>query len=102
MARVLASWELMGKRVFDVHGEPVGVVHDTHPPDGGWDCTLVLVHVGNLFPRRRWVPTEGAHVLGNGLFVNWSRMSIEEGPDATDNRWAHPTDMARAYYVTAD
>lgn len=102
MPRPLTSWELRGKRVFDVHGEPVGKVMDTHPTDGGWDTDLLLVHVGRHFPQRRWVPVEGARILGDGVYVNWSRMAIEDGPDATDHRWAHPAELANAYYVTAD
>jgi uncharacterized protein YrrD len=99
---VLPHWTLVGREVIDVEGRAIGKVTDTHPADGGGEPTLVLVHLGRKFPRRRWLPLEGCLPLGDArLLVRWAGDQIEDAPDAADNRWGSAPDVARAYWLLA-
>lgn len=89
--------------MIDCDGRLVGRVSDTYPADGGGEVELVLVDVGVIFPRRRWLPLGGCIPLGDEtLLVNWRRWQIEDAPDAADRRWGEPADIARAYWLIGD
>jgi hypothetical protein len=96
-------WKLIGRDVLDSGDIRVGKVVDTNPPDGGGEVSLVLVSVGDKFPRYHWLPVKGATLNGDSeLKVGWSRAEISEGPEVGDARWGEPTDVARAYWALAD
>jgi hypothetical protein len=100
MRAVLPHWTLVGREVVDRDGRTVGAVADTHPRDGGGEPTLVLVHVGPKFPRRRWLPVEGCELVGHAqLRIRWTTDEVEDAPGADDDRWGAAADVAHAYWL---
>lgn len=92
--------DYVGRAVHDRAGAAIGRVADTWPLDGGSEPELLLVRL-DRFARQRWVPAERARALNEHLFVPWTRVEIEDSPDADDHRWGRAADVARAHWQRA-
>jgi len=77
-------------------------VVDTWPDDGGWEMLLVIVRL-QRFGERRMLPVESMIAWGGVLRVPYSRIQIEDAPEASigvhraEDPW-----LSIAYWRTED
>lgn len=90
--------DIVGKQVVDSEGTELGRVADTWPHDGGGETEMMLVTVGR-FGRRRYLPLEGVRASEEHVRVPWTKLEIEDGPDAEDQRWGSPALVARSHWA---
>jgi hypothetical protein len=102
---------ILGRRVSDPQGQPVGTVVDTWPFDGGGEVELAVVRLGRL-GERRMVPVGSLHSDGLGLRTPYARWQVEDSPALEDGRhaveaieramsywmWEEPADSLRALW----
>ena len=88
--------------MVDREGERVGVVADTWPNDGGGEPEMLLVKLSH-FALRRFVPVNGVDRSDDDreLHLPWSKLEIDDAPDAEDIRWGDPGTVARAHWLLA-
>jgi hypothetical protein len=102
---------VLGRRVSDPLGHPVGTVVDTWPFDGGGEVELVVVRLGRL-GERRMLPVATLHADGRELRTPYARWQVEDSPALEDGRhaveaiersmsywmWEEPADSLRALW----
>jgi hypothetical protein len=102
---------VLGRRVSDPQGQPVGTVVDTWPFDGGGEVTLAVVRLGRL-GERRMLPVDTLLSDGRGLHTPYARWQVEDSPPLEDGRhaveaieramshwmWEEPVDSLRALW----
>jgi hypothetical protein len=89
---------VLGLRISDRRGDPVGTVVDTYPYDGGGEIELVVVRLGRL-GERRMVPVASLLHLGTEVRTNYSRGEVEDSPVLLEGRHAAESpDRAKSYW----
>jgi hypothetical protein len=102
---------VLGRRVSDPQGQPVGTVVDTWPFDGGGEVELAVVRLGRL-GERRMLPIATLHSDGRGLRTPYARWQVEDSPPLEEGRhaveeieramsywmWEEPADSLRALW----
>ena len=105
---------ILGRRVTDPLGQPVGTVVDTWPFDGGGEIELVVVRLGRL-GERRMLPIASLHTDGVGLRTPYASWQVEDSPALEDGRhmvetieramsywmWEEPADPLRARWPSS-
>ena len=90
--------DFVGREVRDSEGEAIGTVADVWPHDGGGEPEMLLLKLGR-FARRKYVPIKGTWgELHEPLHLPFSRLEVDDAPDAEDNRWGDPGSVARAHW----
>ena len=92
--------DYVGRAVVDCAGHPVGKVADTWPTDGGGEPEMLLVKLSH-FAMRRYVPISGVERSDDALQLPWTKLEIDDAPDAEDIRWGDPGMVARAHWSLA-
>ena len=92
--------DFMGRAVIDRDGETVGRVADTWPTDGGGEPEMLLVKLSH-FALRRYVPVDDVEWSEDqsAIHVPWSKLEIDDSPDAEDIRWGEPASVSRAHWL---
>jgi hypothetical protein len=90
---------LLGRRVTDWQGRPVGVVVDTWPFDGGGEPELAVLRLGRL-GERRMLPVGTLHVEGGELRTPYARWQVEDSPALEEGRHAADAcERAMSYWM---
>ena len=103
---------VLGRRVTDPQGQPVGTVVDTWPFDGGGEIELAVVRLGRL-GERRMLPIATLHSDGRGLRTPYACWQVEDSPALQEGRhaveaieramsywmWEEPADSLRALWL---
>jgi hypothetical protein len=99
---ILRAGELRDLDVIDPDGRAIGTVAETWPLDGGGEPELLLLRIGSRFPRLRYVPARRGERGDDKWHVPWTKLELDDAPDAGDRRWADPADIARAHWMRAE
>jgi len=90
--------DFVGREVIDSEGQSLGTVADVWPTDGGGEPEMLLVKLGR-FARRKYVPIEGTSGgRAEPLQLPFTKLEIDDAPDAEDIRWGDPGMVARAHW----
>jgi sporulation protein YlmC with PRC-barrel domain len=92
--------DFVGRELIDRDGHLVGKVADTWPTDGGGEPEMLLIKMGQ-FSLRRYVPIQGVELSDDDrqIRIPWSRLEVDDAPDAEDIRWGDPGAVARAHWM---
>jgi hypothetical protein len=108
---IMRRRSVLGRRVSDPQGQPVGTVVDTWPFDGGGEVELAVVRLGRL-GERRMLPIATLHSDGRDLRTPYASWQVEDSPALEDGRhaveaieramsywmWEEPADSLRALW----
>jgi hypothetical protein len=90
---------IIGRRVSDWQGEPVGTIVDTWPFDGGGEAELALVRLGRL-GERRMLPIASLHAEGPDMRTPYGRWQVEDSPALEEGRHAvEAIERAMSYWM---
>lgn len=90
---------MLGRRVSDWQGLPVGTVVDTWPFDGGGEVELVVVRLGRL-GERRMLPVGSLHVEAHELRTPYASWQVEDSPALEEGRHAvDAVERAMSYWM---
>jgi hypothetical protein len=96
---ILRRRSILGRRVSDPLGQPVGTVVDTWPFDGGGEVELAVVRLGRM-GERRMLPVATLHSDGYELRTPYATWQVEDSPPLEDGRHAlEATERAMSYWM---
>src|SRR5688500_18731993 len=93
--------DVVGRELRDSAGGAGGTLADGWRHADGGEPEMLLLKLGR-FARRKYVPIKGTWGgRDEPVHLPFTRLEVDDAPDAEDHRWGDPGSVARAHWQLA-